>query len=144
MLYYRHTQIGYVIIILVLAGILWLAYLLVAKFHPILYLEFFIMILALALFFSLTVQINEQVIKIQFGIGVIHKQFWIDDIESYRIVENPWYYGWGIRYTPHGWLYRVSGSTAIELRMKNGRKFRIGTDDPDGLLDAIDQVFDGA
>jgi hypothetical protein len=53
------------------------------------------------------------------------------------MVKNPWYYGWGIHLIPGGWLYNVSGWEAVELQMKNGNKYRIGTDDPQGLMDAI-------
>jgi hypothetical protein len=53
------------------------------------------------------------------------------------VVKNPWYYGWGIHLTPSGWLYNVSGFWAVELQMKNGKKYRIGTDDPEGLVQVI-------
>jgi hypothetical protein len=38
-----------------------------------------------------------------------------------------------------GWLYNVFGSFAVEIRLKNGKKYRIGTDDPQGLNNAIQQ-----
>ena len=34
-------------------------------------------------------------------------------------------------------LYNVAGMDAIELKLTNGRVFRIGTDEPDQLLQAI-------
>ncbi len=51
--------------------------------------------------------------------------------------ENPCYYGWGIRWTPNGWLYNVSGFYAVEIKMKTGKKYRIGTDAPNELEKAI-------
>ena len=72
--------------------------------------------------------------------GLIRKRFPIGDIHGARIVQNKWYYGWGIRLTPHGWLFNVSGFDAVELELKNKRKFRIGTDDPQELLMAIQRV----
>ena len=36
------------------------------------------------------------------------------------------------------WVYGVSGLDAVELQMKEGRRFRIGTDEPDRLLGAIE------
>ena len=45
--------------------------------------------------------------------------------------------GWGIRLTPYGWLYNVSGLEAVAISLRDGRKFALGTDDPDGLVTAI-------
>ncbi len=50
---------------------------------------------------------------------------------------NRWYYGWGIRLTPQGWLWNVAGLDAVELTFSNGKKFRIGTDEPGKLLEAL-------
>ncbi|MDH5683256.1 MAG: hypothetical protein ACETVX_06145 [bacterium] len=86
--------------------------------------------ICLALFATLTVLIESDFIEIRFGIGIIRKKFALKDIESFRIVKNPWFYGWGIRLTPHGWLFNVSGFYAVEIKMKSGKKFRIGTDVP--------------
>lgn len=51
--------------------------------------------------------------------------------------------GWGIRITPHGMLYNVSGSEAVEIRMKNVRRFRLGTDEPEVLRGAILKAMTG-
>ena len=92
---------------------------------------------AMGLFATLTVRVDTQMLRIRFGLGVIRQNFLLEDIETVCAIKNPWYYGWGIRYTPRGWLYSVSGLSAIELQMKNGRKYRIGTDDPMGLTRAL-------
>lgn len=72
-----------------------------------------------------------------FGSGVIRKRFRVEDIRTARSVRNPWYYGWGIRLTPQGWLFNVSGFDAVELELNSNRKFRIGTDEPHRLRAAI-------
>ncbi len=54
-----------------------------------------------------------------------------------RPVRNSWWYGWGVRKVPGGWMYNVWGYDAIELELASGKVFRIGTDDPDGLLAAL-------
>jgi len=97
--------------------------------------------LCLLLFAALTVEVDGRDVSLCFGIGVIRKKFPVNGIGSVGIVRNPWYYGWGIRKTPDGWLYNVSGLIALEFRMKNGEKYRIGTDDPLGLLNAIKLVM---
>jgi hypothetical protein len=135
---YKHTQIGFLLIIALGAAALMIGNLILAtnfSIMAILLLAF--MLLCLLLFATLTVEVNAQEINIQFGIGVIRKRFALKDVQNYRTVKNPWYYGWGIHLIPDGWLYNVSGWEAIELQMKNGHKYRIGTDDPQGFMDAI-------
>jgi hypothetical protein len=139
---YEHTQIGYLLLILYSAVLLFIGYLInVTGFTPFSLAGLIIMVIALGLFATLTVVVDEQMIKIRFGLGIIRKGFRLKDIEAYRVVENPWYYGWGVRYTPRGWLFNVSGFSAIEIQMKNGKLYRIGTDDPEGLAKAVGEAL---
>jgi len=136
--YYRHTQTGCVVIISFLIALALSAYPLLSKRLDWVLpgLLIFIGILT-ALFASLTVIIHQDTLEIRFGIGIIKKRFQLRDIESCRIVKNPWYSGWGIHRTSTGWLYNVSGFHAVEIRMKSGDRHRIGTDVPDELDKAI-------
>ena len=93
------------------------------------------------LFDSLTVRVSHDLVEISFGIGIIRKQFDVGNIRRARVVKNKWYYGWGIRLTPHGWLYNVSGLDAVEIIMDNGKQYRIGTDQPNELENAINTVI---
>ena len=95
------------------------------------------------LFHSLTVRISPSDIAISFGVGLIRKRFPIGDIRSVRIARNRWYNGWGIRMIRGGWLYNVSGFDAIEIQLKNERKYRIGTDQPMKLLAAVESALAG-
>jgi len=92
-------------------------------------------------FSSLTVTIREDYLEIRLGFSPIRKRVKLIDIESARAVRNKWYYFWGIRLTPHGWLFTVSGLQAVEIEMKRGNKFRIGTDTPQALEEAIRQAI---
>jgi len=91
-----------------------------------------------ALFHSLTVRVSRSDIALSFGVGLIRKQFPIGDISSASIVQNRWYNGFGIRKIRGGWLYNVSGFDAIEIQLKNERKYRIGTNQPKELLAAVE------
>ena len=140
---YKHTQIGYLLIIVLCAAIVMIGNLtVVTRFNPGAVLLLALMILCLGLFATLTVEVDDQAIKIQFGIGAIRKSLSLKDVEAYRIVKNPWYYGWGIHLVPGGWLFNVSGVDAVELQMKSGRKYRIGTDDAQALFNAIGTKLD--
>lgn len=136
--YYRHTQIGYLILVIMAVLLPFLYFVLgVNK-----YANHFLIIIAviLGVFSTLTVVITEDNLKIMFG-WIIRKKFVLADIDSCKKVKNKWWYGWGIRYTPHGWLFNVSGFDAVEITMKNGKRYRIGTDDVDRLVEAIEERF---
>ena len=135
---YKHTQIGHLIIIALIIPLLILFFAMtITEFTKSLPIVFFTLLISLTLFYSLTVEIDETKLIVKFGFGIINKKFILKDIESCHVVKNPWYYGWGIRLTPHGWLYNISGLSAVEIQMKNGKKYRIGTDEPKNLERAI-------
>jgi len=93
--------------------------------------------LASFLFASLTVEIDEEFLTVRFGPGLIRKTIPLRLIVGYQPVRNHWYHGWGIRKVPGGWMYNVSGLDAVELRLQDGSAFRVGTDDPRGLIEAL-------
>lgn len=135
---YTHTQVGYAIIFSLLTGMLLIAFLTsLYSLHPVPFIVFGILGICLILFSTLTVSIREDILNLRFGPGLIRKKFLLREIESCRTVKNSWTYGWGIHLTPHGWLYNVSGLSAVEIRMKNGKGYRIGTDEPEKLERAI-------
>ena len=146
MIFYQHTQAGTLLrsifggcIVLSAAIALVLARVEpAAAFIPILAAT--ILAIALLLFHSLTVKVSHAEIALSFGIGMIRKRFATADVAGAAAVRNRWYYGWGVRLTPHGWLFNVSGLDAVELELENGRTYRIGTDQPVELLHAIESV----
>lgn len=108
--------------------------------HPLALAVLTIPALVLLLFHSLTVEVTDETVHVYFGVGLASFDFALRDIESVAAVRNPWYYGWGIRITPHGWLYNVSGRDAVELRLRSGSRVRIGTDEPHRLVAAIERA----
>jgi len=96
-----------------------------------------VLAIAMFLFHSLTVEVTADRLRLAFGPGWIRRNFAVAEIADAERVRNHWYYGWGIRFTPHGWLYNVSGLDAVQVRMRGGKRFRIGTDDPERLVAAI-------
>ena len=145
MIAYRHTQFGTVNVVIIIA-IAPLTFLpaWVAGAAPIAWMILVFLLGILVLFYNLTVIIDGQDLRISFGIGVIRKRFPLDQIESCQPVRNSWLYGWGIRLTPRGWLYNVSGLEAVELKMKSGKTCRIGTDEPGVLAAALQEALDRA
>lgn len=89
---------------------------------------------------SLTVKVDDKTITIYFGSKFFNKSFTLQGIKSSKVVSNPWYYGWGIHRTPRGWLYNVAGKYGIEVEYENGKMFRIGSDEPEKLIKAINDA----
>jgi hypothetical protein len=96
-----------------------------------------VLALMIPLFGWLTVTVNEEAVLVRFGVGLVRKKIRISDILSATRVRNKWWYGWGMRMGPTGWLYNVSGLDAVEIELKGGGRFRIGTDEPEELLSAV-------
>jgi len=152
--FYTKRQTGWVIILFLIPVILFLSYIIYYQEvlgkpfgeNPgpsIMYFGFIIFFLIiLSLFSHLTVIGYMNYLEIKFGIGLIRKKFNYQDIRDSSIEKNPWYYGWGIRKIPGGWLYNVSGSESVQLNMKNGKMYRIGTDEPKRLAEFIKSRID--
>jgi len=135
---YKHTQIGYVIIVSLLIAMGFIFYKAGGAGHlEIVYLAVLFSLVILSVFATLTVQVDQENLRIWFGVGIIRKTFSLKEIDFCRVVKNPWYSGWGIRIGKKYILFNVSGFKAVELKMKNGKTYRIGTDDPEELTFAI-------
>jgi hypothetical protein len=85
----------------------------------------------------LTVWMDSDFVRLRFGFGTWRKKFRLDEIQSAAVVCNDWMMGWGIHWIGSGWLYNIAGFDAVELTFKNGKKARIGTDEPEKLAAAI-------
>ncbi len=90
-----------------------------------------------ALFSSLTVEVADGELRWHFGPGLLNYRLALDEISDVAIVRNRWWNGWGIRTSPGFRLYNVSGFDAVELRLHSNDIRRIGTDDPEGLVQAL-------
>ncbi len=149
---YKHTQVGYLMFFVALAVLVFFAWIqMTARAEPpsvdsgtnfamtaIMALILFI----LASFLTLSVVMDEKFLNIRFGLGIFRKRFLLADVKTVRNVKNHWYYGWGIRLWlwPKMWIFNISGFDAIELTMKNGKIYRIGTDEPEKLERSISQL----
>jgi len=138
---YKHTQIGYLMLVVTLAVLVFFTWVqITARAEPpsvdsgTNFFATFTMALVLfilASFTALTISIDEKYLQIKFGYGIFRKKFLLSEIVSIKQVKNCWYYGWGIRFClwPKMWIYNVSGFDAVEIKLKNGRIYRIGTDE---------------
>ena len=92
-------------------------------------------------FSRLTVVVDDRSISARFGWGWPARRIDVADVASVRRVRNRWYHGWGIRWISGGWMYNVAGFDAVELELRGGKLFRIGTDEPEALESAIEDAL---
>lgn len=135
---YEHTQIGWIVLAASLLPALALVPLAFVPGASALVITVLILVvLTAALFGSLTVRVDENYVSWRFGIGLLRHKLDLGLVHAFGMVENPWYYGWGIRWYPGGKLYNVSGNAAVELVLRDGGRVRVGTDEPQALCEAL-------
>jgi flagellar biosynthesis protein FliQ len=134
---YRHTQVGRVTVVLLAiawATALWWS---LRMSQPVLVAVTVLVGCLLAIFSTLTVVVRDQTLDVFFGPGLIRRRIPLHRIRAVRTVRTPWYYGWGIRLTPSGWLWNVSGLGGVEIQFDDGHCFRIGSDEPEKLAEVL-------
>jgi len=143
-LMYRHTQIGWPLlcVLLVAAGnVVWRA---ISHRAPNVesfgFFIAFVLAMVAILFTSLTIEVTSDELIWFFGPGFWRKRVALADIASATQARNKWWWGWGIRLAPRGWLYNVGGLDAVEIALKNGKTFRLGTDDASALAARLSQA----
>jgi hypothetical protein len=142
--HYRHTQVGWAILGFMAAviAVVW-ATLPATAPRPARFPLLLVVALGVLVFAALTVEVDGLAVRLRFGLGLVRKRIPLHDVRGWREVRNPWYVGFGIRLFPGGVLWNVSGLDAVELDLANGRRFRIGTDEPAALASAIARAKGG-
>lgn len=131
---YRHTQFGKTVVVsLVIVGLLLVGLGGMLGERVIMIGGPLMIGAALVLFHSLTVEIDADYLMFYFGIGLIRKRIPLLEIVDAKPVRNTGAHGWGIHFTTDGWVYNVSGWEAVEITLTNGKKLRLGTDQPNQL-----------
>jgi hypothetical protein len=134
---YRHTQIGYLTLIVILVAAFGIVATLPDDVRPVILGVAGLMVIIAILFSSLTVEVGDGELRFHFGPGFWRKRIALAEVAAATATQNIWWEGWGIRFTPRGMLYNVSGTNAVEIEMRSGQRFRIGTDEPEALVEAI-------
>ncbi|HNQ82220.1 MAG TPA: hypothetical protein PLW31_05410 [Bacteroidales bacterium] len=67
-----------------------------------------------------------------------------EDVKTYEVKKyNPVmeFGGWGVRYGLKGTAYNVKGNMGAQFDLKNGKRFMLGTQNPDALRYALNKLF---
>jgi hypothetical protein len=134
---YHHTQRGTLILLTCLAFAVFLAAVAWQSGQWPMLAGVIVLIAVASLFSSLTVDVRADELQWYFGPGLWTYRVPLREIQTVAIVRNRWSNGFGIRVGAGFRLYNVSGLDAVELRLKSGDVRRIGTDDPNGLANAL-------
>lgn len=141
---YRHTQFGRVMA-LALGGMIAVVIAVAITprlFHPVALAALALLAIVLLTMITLTVEIRDGALRCWFGPGLIRRTIPLADIDGATVVEYSWLTGYGIRWLPGRYvLWNVSGTRAVELTLAGGKRFRIGTDEPEELVRAIERAI---
>jgi len=91
------------------------------------------------LFSSLTISIDDTHLRWAFGPGLIRKQIPLETILDVGVTSTNLREGWGIHLTRRGWLYSVSGNQVVVIRLKSGKRFLLGSDEPEKLASILQE-----
>jgi hypothetical protein len=142
---YRHRQIGVAILVTLGLGTLVCLLLSLAVSAP----HARLTLLSLAgvcgvctvLFSSLTVELSQDFLSWHFGPGIVRKKVAIAEIKEVAVTQTRLIHGWGVHLTRNGWLYNVSGFGAVQITLKSGKCFLLGSDEPAQLCSAIQRAI---
>lgn len=142
---YRHTQVGRKLIagtavMLVLAAALMLSLSPPARAAApwVMVGLFAVIALTAVLFATLTVEVDATEVRVRFGVGIVRKTMAVADIEHCELLRTRLWWGWGLHWTPSGWLYNVGGRDAVRIVLAHDQPVIIGSDQADRLKAAID------
>jgi hypothetical protein len=134
---YRHTQVSRATVGgmgIAWAAVVWWS---LRVSDPVLVTTAVLVGFVLVLFSTLTVIVRDGALDVFFGPGLIRRRIPLRRIREVRVAKTPWYYGWGIRLTPTGWLWNVSGLDGVEVQFDDGQRFRVGSDETNRLAEAL-------
>ena len=96
-----------------------------------------IMMVSAFAFSSLTIAVRDGQLSWWFGPGIVKKTIPLSTITSAEPTTTSIFSGWGIHLTGRGWLYNVAGRQAVLITQQDGKRFLLGTDEPDSLAAVI-------
>jgi len=134
---YEHTQVGHVTIAAVTAGVVVAVVAAVVARHAVPAIVAVLLLILLSQLATLTTSVADGVLEVRMGTGLFRRRIALKDVERVAVIRHLWVWGWGIRWTPFGWQWNVSGTRGVELTYRSGRRFRIGSDEPEALASAI-------
>lgn len=140
-MHYRHTQYGalmFAVLLLVAILVAVVAVEIISQGRSTAAVTMiFVYLLGVVMFYSSTVEVSGRQVRFWFGIGLVRRNIPLDTIQAVREVVNPWYYFWGIKSIPGGWLYAIAPGPAVEIKLMDGKVIHLGSNQTRELKEAI-------
>jgi len=140
---YRRTQTGPMMLVISAIGLVGAVWLGVTQpldnvANVLLELTFVVLVIVGLVAARLTVTVDARSVSTWFGWGWPRRTIGLADIVSAERVRNSWWYGWGLRKVPGGWMFNNAGYGAVDSLSGQVNRSGSGTDEPDALLAAIE------
>lgn len=111
-----------------------------SDFGLIVFTVFVIGIIAMLRFATLKTEIDAYQFRITFSPFTKRKVQW-QEVESAKIIKYG-FVGWGIRlWTPYGTVYNTSGNMGLAIKLKNGKRFLVGTQKAKELEEIVKNIL---
>ena len=94
--------------------------------------------------FHFTVTVTRDAVTWGFRNGWFAGRTALADIVSVRPDILGFWWGYGVKWTPNGRLYRAAGRKVVRVDKINGRTFFLGSDNPQALVAAIEAARQSA
>jgi hypothetical protein len=136
---YRHTQFGSSLVVFTL--VIWLIVFAMSLGHPPSWQFITTSLLLFAIgfvFATMTITVSSDRVEWCFTMGLFRQTILRRSIMDASVIKISFLNGLGIRTNNfRDYLWSVGGSSAIRLELDNGRFIALSTDDPDGLMSAL-------
>jgi hypothetical protein len=135
---YRHTQVGrFAVGFNILLALIFIVMALTMGSALALIPVAIVAVLVFA-FGSMTVEVDEHAMRFRFGRTGWGKEIPRSAIVAVTPTQSKWWEGIGIRFTTRGMLYNVASGPAVELQLSDGKRLRVGTDEPDRVAAVLE------
>jgi hypothetical protein len=92
----------------------------------------------------LSTRVDSNAVSWSFTFGIPSGTIPLADIAEAQITKTNFFEGFGVHWTfTHGWLWNVWGFSAVMIRKRDGGIVTLGTDDAQGLYEAIARAREG-
>ncbi len=138
---YRHVQVGrFLIVVLALSAVALAVGGYASGFGPVALVPAALMVVTLAAFARLTIEVDRDGVRWAMSFGFPGSFVAFADVESVQIVPITFWYGIGIHLTLRGWVWNVALGRGVQIARRGALPLVLGTDDPEGLLAAIERA----
>jgi hypothetical protein len=92
-------------------------------------------------FSTMTIDVSDDAVEWWFTFGILHQRVAMSEIQFATSTRVSLLNGLGIRTNGRDWLWIVSGSNAVTLELRNGKKIGLGSPEAQDLAVLIDGII---